>query len=500
MVDLAFISPPTPSPAEHSEYSVMAPPLGIGYLAAMLRNAGHTVEAIDLAVSHNPVPDMIDFLRRTQPKIMGFYLLTQNYYLTQKLLKLAKVQCPDTIAWAGGPHVSYEYEHALRGAGFDVVFIFEAEYSSVEVANVQLRGEGKLKNIAGIAFLEEDGTLIKTPTRERERTLDALPYPARDLFSINRYLRPGTIMSSRGCPLKCIFCVASTFEDAYRYRSPENVFGEIKHMYNTWGVNDFYFVDNVFTTHRGRARKIAQMIRESGLPVGWYCVSRVDYVTPQLMQDLASGNCYRIELGVESADLGVIDNMKKHIKIDQVRRAADIILNLGMQPMFTFQVGHPDDTPKSMEATIKLMREMREQGAGTYLSITTPYPGTPLYLGLEKYGVTLETQDWEDYRWSNPTYSTKNFKRDYLRRAVFEEAQALTEAIMAGKLKDPPSAPWLRFGKHPNGYVPPRPSNKRDPGTLRIEERQSETPSRTVRLPVLQIKRDSLRRKERSPC
>ncbi len=490
MADFAFISPPTPSPAEHAEYSVMAPPLGIGYVAAMLRKAGYSVEAIDLAVADDPVPEMIEFLKRTKPRIIGFYSLTQNYYTAEQLLDMSKEVCPSAITWAGGPHVSYEYEHALRKSGFDIVFIFEAEYSSVEVADAQLRGKGTLKDITGIALLDEDGNLIKTPTRERERSLDSIPYPARDLFPIEKYIRPGTIMSSRGCPLKCIFCIASTFEDAYRYRSPENVFGELKEMYEKWGINDFYFVDNVFTTHRSRARKIAHMVRESGLPVGWYCVSRIDYVSPKLMQDLAAGNCYRIELGVESADLAVIENMKKHIKIEQVRRAAEIILHFGMQPMFTFQVGHPDDTPQSIEATLKLMNEMREIGAGTYLSITTPYPGTPLYLGLEKYGVELETKDWEDFRWSNPTYSTKNFDRNLLRKAVYNEAKNLTDAITAGKMQDPPSAPWLRFGDNPNGYVPPPPTKTKDAGVLKIDERNADAPKRQVTLPMLQIKRN----------
>ncbi|MEW8228620.1 MAG: radical SAM protein [Candidatus Thiodiazotropha endolucinida] len=297
-------------------------------------------------------------------------------------------------------------------------------------------------------------------------------------------------MSSRGCPLKCIFCIASTLEDAYRSRSPDNVFGELKHMYETWGIDDFYFVDNVFTTHRARAREIARLIRESGLPVGWYCVSRVDYVSPELMQDLASGGCYRVELGVESADIDVIGTMKKHIKIEQVKRSCDIILNLGMQPMFTFQVGHPDDTLQSIQATLDLIEDLRNMGAGTYLSITTPYPGTPLYLYLEKYGVTLETQDWEDFRWSNPTYSSAAFNRNDLRKALYFEANRLSTAVREGRISDPPSAPWKRLVPGASPYKLPPPSNHRDPGTLDIAERHPEAPSKKISLPVLQIKRD----------
>jgi radical SAM superfamily enzyme YgiQ (UPF0313 family) len=444
MVDFLFVNPPTPSPAEHSGYSVMAPPLGIGYLAACLRNAGYTVTAVDLALSNAPLEELKGAMLQNNPRIIGFYTLTQSYYATEFLLKQVKVLDPDVVTCVGGPHVSYEYETALIESGFDIVFLFEAEESIVEVAHCLLRGKGTLKEIKGIAYLQE-GNIIKPPPRVRENNLDVIPYPARDIFPIHRYTRPGTIMSSRGCPMKCIFCIASTFEDAYRYRSPENVVGELRDMYEKWGINDFYFIDNVFTTHRSRTKNICKLIRQSNLPIGWYCVSRVDYVTPVLMQYLASAGCYRVELGVESADMSVINTMKKRITIEQVRRAADIILNLGMQPMFTFQVGHPDDTLDSIETTMRMIEEMRERGCGTYLSITTPYPGTPLLINRDKYEINMETWNWEYFRMSNPTYSTKNFSRNDLRKAVYREARKLQQAVAEGKVGDPPLAPWLRF-------------------------------------------------------
>lgn len=451
MSDILFVNPPTPSPAEHIFYGSMSPPLGIGYLAASLREAGFSAAAIDLSLSHDPMGDLRFNLQKESPAIVGFYTLTQNYYTTEALLRETRAILPEAITWVGGPHVSFEVEAAL-GSGFDIIFLFEAEHTAIEVAQSQFKNEGKLEKIKGIAFLH-DNKVIRTPPRPREKQLDRFPFPARDLFSMHLYPRPGTIMTSRGCPNKCIFCCSSTFEGDYRVRSPGNVIREIQEMHETWGINDFYFIDNVFTANPSRAKKIAGMIRALDLPIGWYCVSRVDLVTPGLMKALAEAGCYRIELGVESGNLQVIEALRKKITLDQVHSACDIILSFGMQPMFTFQVGHPNDTPETVEATLSLAASLRERGAGTYLSVTTPYPGTPLFINRDDFGINIETWKWDEFRTSNPVHSTRYLTRNDLRHAIYGDAVSMQQAIREGKIKDPASAPWLRFPKNAPGKI-----------------------------------------------
>jgi anaerobic magnesium-protoporphyrin IX monomethyl ester cyclase len=457
MTEILLVSPPTPSPAEQAGYSTMSPPLGLGYVAASLREDGFSTALLDLGLSEDPFGDLEAAMLAHSPRIVGFSPSTQASYAAEGLARYTRECDPQVLLWVGGPHVSYEWRWALEESRFDVVFFFEAERSAVEAARCQLRGQGALEDVAGIALLR-DGLPVRTAPRPREKVLDTIPFPARDLMELHRYTRPGTIMSSRGCPLKCIFCIASTFEDAYRPRSPDNVVAELRHIHEVWGVQDFYFVDNVFTTVRARARAICELIRDSGLPIGFYCVSRVDYVTPVLMQDLASAGCYRIELGVESVDPGILATMRKRIKPEQVWRAADIILNLGMQPMFTFQVGHPDDTLDTIEETLEVMAKLRAMGAGTYLSVTTPFPGTPLMINREAYGIRIETWDWEDFRWSNPTYSTRNVSRNDIRHAVFRDAVAQAAFVASGAFRDPPAAPWIRFAAGNEVALPPPPA------------------------------------------
>lgn len=486
MTDILFISPPTPSPSEHAWYGTASPPLGILYLASNLLEHGFSVAVSDLSLAQDPVLELQYQIEVHAPRIVGFATLTQNYYLTELLVEYVRELLPDAIIWVGGPHTTYEYEVALKHSGFDVVFFFEAEESVVEVAQCQLHGRGDLANVAGIAFVQ-DGQLVKTQSRARQKSLDKIIMPARELVPMDQYLRPGTIMTSRGCPMKCIFCIASTFEDAYRYRSPKNVVDELRFMHETWGINDFYFIDNVFTTHRRRAREICGLIREADLPVGWYCVSRVDYVRQSLMQDLASAGCYRIELGVESGDAGVIERIRKRINIDQVRRAAEIILNLGMQPMFTFQVGHPNDTPESIEKTLALAQEMRSMGAATLLSVTTPFPGTPLLRDRDDYGITLHTDNWEDFRMSNPTYSTPCLSRNDIRKAMYREAARQAQEAQENIFKDPPSAPWIRFANGGNGVSLPPPPKKSESERAQSKRRSASDPRERFELPLLQV-------------
>ncbi|HET8796096.1 MAG TPA: radical SAM protein [Thermoanaerobaculia bacterium] len=487
MSDILFVNPPIPGPPEERAFSTNAPPLGIGYLAAILREEGYDVAAIDLAFAADPLAELTAAMNAHDPRIVGFYTSTVSYYNTLRLHEVVR-SMSDAKTWVGGPHVSYEYEDALARGGFDVVFLFEAEHSAPEVARAQLRGDGDLAQIGGIAWRQGNG-IVKTAPRAREKALDRFPFPARDLFPMSEYTRPGTIMSSRGCPMKCIFCIASTFEDSYRYRSPENVVRELREMYTRWGISDFYLIDNVFTTHRQRAREIARLIREADLPIGFYCVSRVDYATPALMQHLASAGCYRIELGVESASASVIDSIRKRIRIDQVYRAADIILNLGMQPMFTFQVGHPADTLETIEETLDLAQQLRNRGAGTYLAITTPYPGSPMWIDREKYGMTMETSNWEDFRWSNPTFRTAAFTPNDLRRAVYRDAIRVDHDVRAGKIRDPQAAPWLRFRPGAPPLRLPPPPQQDDIAPLPMAPRQADAPDAASALPILQVSR-----------
>lgn len=420
-IDILLINPPTPAPDEHSYYSKMSPPLGLCYLATILTNNKYRVKVIDMAVEDNPGQELIKILSDFCPKIVGITSTTQNYYVCLKIAQIAKKMLNAVKVIVGGSHATYEYEDMLKNSTIDAAALFEAEDTIIELANYYIRSEGGIDKIKGIAYRNDDNNIVKTENRLLKENLDIIPIPDRLFVNLEKYVRKGTIMSSRGCVKKCIFCVAGNYEGNYRSRSPGNVVEELNKMYSEHNIKYFYFIDNVFTADVERVYEICSLIRKSKMSLNFYCVARLDTICDELMKELKAAGCNRVEVGVESASQNIIDNLEKGISVDTVLKAADIALGHQIQPMFTFQVGHPSDTIASMKETIKLTKKVRNKGAGAYLSVMTPYPGTPVYKGRKMYGVEIHTKNWEDFRMTNPICCTKNYGLNDVRKLIYKE-------------------------------------------------------------------------------
>jgi radical SAM superfamily enzyme YgiQ (UPF0313 family) len=421
MVDVVLINPPMWSPAEHATFSSLCPPLGLGYLAACLLNRGASVEILDLNVTGAPLSSLDHVLREKAPRLVGVTTVTQNYFLARRVAHIARAALPDAFIVTGGPHVSYLSEQALDEPAFDAAALFEAEQTIVDLWEQLTRPQPDLYRVHGLAFRDGDRK-IATPARPLEKNMDAIPYPARHLLPMALYGRPGTIMTSRGCPMKCIFCISSTYEGSYRPRSADNVLGELTDMREKWGIREAYFIDNVFTVNAQRVRNICKGMIERNIGMQFNCVSRADLVTEELIACMKAAGCIRIEIGVESAVQEIIDLVKKHIKVEQVERAADIVLGAGITPMFTFQIGSPFETPESLQKTHDLAAKLRGRGAMTFFSTMTPYPGTPLAAQADSLGIRIRTSDWTDYRTSNPVYDTPKMTRNEFRKALYRES------------------------------------------------------------------------------
>lgn len=277
-----------------------------------------------------------------------------------------------------------------------------------------------LSNIAGIAF-KDAKEVYQTKIRPQEKNLDRIPMPARHLLNMASYRRPGTIMTSRGCPQKCIFCISSNYEGSYRPRSAKNVVEELTVLRHTWGIREMYFIDNVFTVDSTRVRDICNGIIQQRLDIRFHCVSRADLVTPELVEWLRAAGCERIEIGVETATQEIINALKKKITLEQVISAAEIVTQAGLRPMFTFQIGSPFETEDSLRRTNDLAAYLRTKGAITFFSIMTPFPGTPLRARAQKLGIDIRSNDWREYRTSNPVYDTQSLDRNRLRQALYEQ-------------------------------------------------------------------------------
>jgi radical SAM superfamily enzyme YgiQ (UPF0313 family) len=433
-LDALLISPPVWSPGEHADFDGLCPPLGLAYLAASLIAGGASVEILDLGVVPRPASVLARVLREKRPAVAGVTSLTQNYQLALQAARLVKREHPEAFLVMGGPHVSYQWEQALQEAQADAVVLFEAEETFPQLVRAVIEGEREdVQSLEGLAFTEEWGPRANKRRPHRD-DLDSLPFPARGLLPLESYARRGTIMTSRGCPEKCIFCLSSTYEGRYRPRGADSVVDEIGEMYHEWGIREFHMLDNVFTVDAGRVKEICRRIVDEGLRLRFSCVSRADLVTPELVGWLAEAGCSNVEIGVESGAQAVVDGSQKNLPLDRVEAAAEIVLSHGILPMFTFQLGSPFDSEATMGQTRELARRLRGRGAVTFFSVTTPFPGTPLARRASELGVTIRARSWRDYRTSNPIMDTPGLTRQQVRAALFAEyrAQALERMAVAG--------------------------------------------------------------------
>lgn len=415
-----LINTPMWSPGEHTTFDRLAPPLGLAYLAASLEQEGISVRILDLSVSLDPGSELQSVLNMEPPLLVGISTLTQNAFLAIKVAKIVKAVAHRAFVVVGGPHFSYLAAEALSEPAIDAVALFEGDRTIVELYSELQNTTKDLSRVAGLMLRDGDRPVATEP-RSHEKDLDSLPFPARHLLPMSVYSRPGTIMTSRGCPQKCIFCISSTYEGSYRCRNAESVVQELAILRKTWGIREVYFIDNVFTVNKERVRKICEQMVNLNLDMRFHCVSRADLIEEDTVGWLRSAGCERIEIGVESGSQEIIEAFDKNITLEQVRRAAEIVLTAGLRPMFTFQIGSPFETPESLAQTRQLAAELRSKGGMTFFSIMTPYPGTILARKAQELGIRIHATKWQEYRTSNPVYDTTYMGRNDFRGALYAE-------------------------------------------------------------------------------
>ncbi len=237
-----------------------SPPLGIGFIAAVLEGEGHRVTITDCPVEGMQVADLERLARRLAPDLVGVTAVTPAF--EQALAAAGVVRRalgPRVPICIGGPHMSGTPELMAQHEVFDFGVVGEGELTMQEVVR-RLEAGKDYHDVPGVVTRQE-GALHLAPPRPLLEDLDVLPFPARHLFSLykyrampnDQYRQPKTsIITSRGCPFLCTFCDKRTFGARYRARSPGLVVDEMHYLEEAFGIRDLAFVDSTFTPNRQR--------------------------------------------------------------------------------------------------------------------------------------------------------------------------------------------------------------------------------------------------------
>lgn len=359
------------------------PPLGLAYLAAMAEQDGHEVRIHDFGLyPHRSVEEDVQEIVDFKPDLVAFTSMTTSYHNVEQTAALVKEALGVPIV-IGGPHATSLPEYTLQNPNIDFLVYGEGEYIWCDFLRAFSAGDDRWDRILGLWY-KEDGRVVNGGRRPPITDLDALPFPSRHLFDLEKYplYAPDgklmiTVLSSRGCPYACSFCFKGIVGRSYHQRSPENIVAELRQVIDRYGVRNFYFIDDLFTIDVRRLNALLDYFIEQNLDIRWRCLARVDRVTPELLEKMYRAGCRQIHYGIESGNPEILKATAKHIDLDQVRQAVKWTEEAGIRAKGYFILGLPGDTLETMEQTIEFAASLDLSEA--MFSIATPFPGTRLW-------------------------------------------------------------------------------------------------------------------------
>lgn len=391
-------------------------PLFLAYTAAQLKVAGHEVFYIDSVINGFDQTETDTEINNIKPDVIFMETTTPSIESDFKSIDHMKSQI-GAVMIAAGPHVTYfPLESLEKCNGLDIVIKREFD---TKIANI-LANLSNLSTVKGITF-RNNGKIIDSGEGEFCDDLDALPFPDRDVVPYDWYLeawyskRPFiNLMTSRGCPYRCTFCLwpNSMYGHRQRMRSIDNVIDEIKYVIDRYGVKEINVDDSTFTTNKKHVTEFCHKLRDNNIQILWTCNGRVDNVNDEMLKEMKASGCKLIRYGVESGSPEVLKKIRKGITIDQVERAISLTKKNGIQALGGFMFGFPWDSRESIEATIDLAKRLSPDMV--QFSIPMPYPGTELYEEAKEGGLII-AKNWKEWDMTcGPVVRTIDMTREEL--------------------------------------------------------------------------------------
>jgi O-antigen biosynthesis protein len=350
------------------------PPLGVGFLMAVLKAEGHNIFFSDEFLQPSTILDG-DFLCENAIDFVAIYSNTVCYQSTLQMFEKLEAKRANGL-WSGkimvgGPHTSIG--SAEIPAYVDYIVIGEGEVTVPKI----IRGEIQERIIRGEPV--EDLDTLPMPAYEE---FVNLPYdwkhswhPIEPLFTFN---------TSRGCPFSCTFCsVKAVWGKTYRFMSAERVVRDIEHVVNKYGVKGIYFREDHFTLNKKRTVEFCELLIKKNLKIEWLCETRVDqlddYDYQKLMYD---AGCRVFYIGVESGSPKMLDFYNKQTTRDQFVNAFDIARKVGIKTYASFVVGFPGESDADRLMTDDLIARIRPDYVGK--NVFVGLPGSECYDYLKR--------------------------------------------------------------------------------------------------------------------
>jgi len=415
------------------------PPAWVAYLAGALRGAGFAdVHFIDAMTDDLSEDELRARLTAMQPDIVGTTAITPAIYIAEQTLQLAQEVCPDAITILGGVHATFMYKQVLTEAPWiDAIVRGEGEEIIVEL--VRAIGDGRWPqqrhSIKGIAY-RSGREIVATPAAPTVKNLDGIN-PDWNVLDWDKYQyiplnkRVAIPNMARGCPFTCSFCSQWKFWRDYRVRDPKKVVDEIENLVTEHGVGFFILADEEPTINRKKFNEFCDELIARGLPdkVQWGINTRVTDILrdEHNLKHWRKAGLVHVSLGTEAAAQMKLDLFNKETRVDDNRRAIELLKKADIFVEAQFIVGLENETAATLEETYRFAREWDPDLANW--SMYTPWPFTPLF---QELGDKVEVFDFSKYNFVTPIMKPlamergelldrvmNNYRRFYMIKALF---------------------------------------------------------------------------------
>ena len=369
------------------------PFLGVQYIAAVLNQNRYEPFILDCTAERMSIEDVASRVKDLSPLLVGVYvnsfMLHSSYLIIQRIKRILNV--PVVV---GGPHIT-TLPDAVKELGADYGIIGEGEYGLLEIARYL---SGEIDNLPDNIITRET-TSFDGFTPSIIEDIDRLPFPFRSTRNRKIYYSPfyrgpvTTMIASRGCPFRCIFC-ASPLLGRYRLRDENSVVEEMSTLVRS-GYRVIQFQDDAININRKWLYRFCDLIVQRGLnkQVVWDCNVRIDLLDLEDLNILKAAGCEMIRFGVESGSNYIRNEiLKKGMEDEKISIIAREARRRGIKTLGYFMLGLPEETESRIDETKEFIRGLNLDYID--VSISVILPGTRLEKMAVERGI-LDPSIWK---------------------------------------------------------------------------------------------------------
>lgn len=436
--------------------------LALGYLTSCARRKGYKVKIIHAEHNKYTSEDIQALVSMYNPKVIGISLTAQRAYPVVKDYVSKIKEVSEANIYLGGIFPTIAYEHILNELdSIDAICLGEGEEFIVEYLDSIIKKNKDFREINGIAY-KENGVIVTNGKKNIISDLDKLPLPAKDFFDdmkeeINSGFYYAHISAGRGCYGNCSFCSMSCLTDknTRRVRSPKNVVEEIKYLQENYGINCFYFVDELFIdkTNLSWIYEFCDEMKKQNVKILFHAEARVDSITEPVIKALKEVGLDNLFIGFESANLATLKKYRKSHTPEQAEEALKILEKFDVTAEYGYIMIDPDLTYEQLCENVRWILKIGGYTKHNLYNKLNLYYGTDLYKAIkEEYPDDLPFYERKITRFKDKKVEMFSLLIDTAKE-LFQEYNSKVNDFILSKVKEYKSDNvWQTIAEEINNY------------------------------------------------